>query len=106
MIGSIDKWFKPFQIQRSTKTTDSWGQPIQSWADSIIAYGVLRQMSGSESNISNRDTHTYTHRFYCRPCDIQLNDRIMYDGQELLVARVNDVMDFVELLQVDLNGNS
>lgn len=101
MIAGIDKFFGPIQIQRATQTVDPWGNPIQTWANHLVVDGKLRQLSGSELYQSRKDTPVATHRLYCRLADIKVADRISHDGQILNIVRVNNVMDFDELMQVD-----
>jgi SPP1 family predicted phage head-tail adaptor len=101
MIGGIDKFFGPVQIQRSTETVDEWGNPVEVWADHIIVEGKLRQLSGSELYQSRKETPVATHRLYCRLDDITVNDRIVFNDEIYDIIRVNDVMNFGELMQVD-----
>lgn len=101
MISNIDKFFVPIVIQRSTMTTDSWGNPIQTWSNYSTILGLLRQINGSKLDSSRKDTTTTTHRLYCRLNDIKPTDRVLYNNQTYSITRVNNVMGFDELLQVD-----
>lgn len=103
MIAGIDKYFYPITVQRSYKTTDSWGNTIQSWATHLTVNGLLRQLSGNETVMSQKDTASSSHRMYCRKVDITTNDRVVQGGVYYDVIRVNNVMNFDQLLQVDLD---
>lgn len=103
MIAGIDKYFNDITVQRSTTTTDAWGNTIQSWATHLTVKGLIRQLSGSQPSISQNDIAISSHRMYCRVVDITTNDRVVYGGKYYDVVRVNNVMNFGELLQVDLD---
>lgn len=101
MIFGIDKYFVSIQIQRSTQSTDSWGNPIQTWANHIVVQGLFRQTNGSEPYTNSKDTPTSTHRLYCRLADIKVTDGVLYKNVLYKIVRVNNVMEFDELMQVD-----
>ena len=103
MINGIDKYFQDITVERSSKGVDSWGNPIQVWSTHDVVKGVIRQLSGSEANVSNKDTPISTHRMYCRKTDIKTIDRLLFNGVYYDVENVNNVMNFDELLQVELN---
>lgn len=101
MIGGIDFFFEPIQIQRSTNSTDSWGNPIQTWSNYLVVQGRLRQLNGNETYASSKDTSTSTHRLYMRPANILVSDRVSHDGKYFKIVSINNVMTFDELFQVD-----
>lgn len=102
MILGIDKYFVPIIVQRPTTTTDEWGNIVQTWSTHLTADGLIRQLSGNDVVSSFKDTPIASHRMYCRLADIQVKDRIVYKNQTLDIIRVNNLMNFDELLQVDM----
>ncbi len=102
MINGIDKYFHDIIVERSSKGVDSWGNPVQVWSHHAVIKGIIRQLNGRETFLSGKDTPNATHRMYCRLNDIKTIDRVLYDGVYYDVQNVNNVMNFDELLQVEL----
>lgn len=102
MITGVDKYFEDIEQHRKTLTVDEWGQPAYDYALYATIKGRLRQLSGNEQYQSGKDTHVSTHRLYTRSLDFEQTDKIIYNGDEYDVVRINDVMNFNQLMQVDL----
>lgn len=103
MIPGIDKYFRPgFIIQRQSSGTDAWDSPKAEWADLATIRATIRMMNGDEVYTSRKTQEKSDHRMYCRKTDIQRTDRVSYMGVLYEVVAVNDVMNFEELLQVEL----
>lgn len=102
MISPIEKHFKLTELYRSANDdTDDWGIPIEDFSKLGTIYGRIRQLSSAEVSASSVTNPKSTHRFYCFPTDIKVNDRLYYKSEYYRVTGVNDVMDFDTLYQVD-----
>jgi hypothetical protein len=114
----FDEWVKDgFDVYRFTESVDEFGAPVKTWGIEPVweGSGVLRQMSGDLQFIASFHGYTATHRLYLDPVtettatppvevttDIQVGDRVEYDGELYYVKSVNDLHQMGELLQVDV----
>ncbi len=98
----IERYFDEITLEKPTTTTDEWGQPTQTWTPQVIL-GRLRQLSGREMVMGSKDQIIVSHRLYCVTDEVAEIDRIVHKGRTYHVVRVNDVMDFGRLYQVDVN---
>lgn len=101
MIDGIEKHFVDVLIQRSTQGVDNWNNPVQVWADHLTIKGRMRQLNAREQFVSKKDSYFASYRLYCRPVDIQKNDRIVSSGKTYEVKGINDVMEMGILMQVE-----
>lgn len=101
MIDSIVKYFEPIVVQRSTTTTDSWGNPISVWSDFKTIQGRIRHLNSKEL-FQQKDSAVASHRLYTKDFTILITDKIKFDGKIYEVKGLNDVMNFTELNQVEL----
>lgn len=105
-VSGLAKYFKPILIQRrTTNGEDALGNPIEIWADHDTIQGLIRKTSGSEQFTDQTTIGISFHRLYCFPCDIKLDDQVIYKTKTYRITSVNDVMDFDDLYQVDLIHN-
>lgn len=102
MIPGIDKFFGPIIVQRKTTVTDTWNNEKYTYAPILTIQGVVRETSGDEPHNAGKDTPISKHRLYSRKTALLPSDRIVYNGQTYEIKNINDVMNFGELLQVDL----
>lgn len=102
MIPGIDKFFVPITIQRKTTGEDEWGNPTNTYEAIGTLQGVIRQTGGNEPFVSGKDTPISSHRLYCRVTTIEPEDRFLFGGKTYSVKNINDVLNFGELLQIDL----
>jgi head-tail adaptor len=102
MLLGIDKFFYDIDIERPTQTSDEWSGGSDTFATYKTIKGLIRQLNGHEANTSQKDTAIATHRLYCRIEDILTTDRVLYNSIYYSITRVNNVMNFDELMQVDL----
>ncbi len=102
MISGIDKLFEDIVQERSQTIENEYGDLVQGYATLRTIKGRIRQLSADEVVASGKETGISTHRLYTRELDVILKDRFLYKSKNYLVKAVNDVMNFGELLQVDL----
>jgi head-tail adaptor len=101
MIGNITKHFTAITLERSTPSTDSWNNPIESWATVATIQGCIRQTSADHIFVSAIQNTNPKYRLYCMPCDIRKDDRVYFDGHYFKINKVNDVMHFGRLYQCE-----
>lgn len=87
--------------QRITEGKAADGTVSETIDTSLTIYGFLRTLSKSIQYVNDKRTLYASHRWYCDPCDLVENDRLIVNGLEYQIANVNNIMD-VGLLQVDL----
>jgi len=102
MLLGIDKFFYDIDIERPTQTSDEWSGGNETFTTHKTVQGLIRQLNGNEINVSQKDTAIATHRMYCRIADILTTDRVLYNSIYYSITRVNNVMNFNALMQVDL----
>lgn len=102
MISGIDRLFEDITQERSQTVENEYGDLVQGYAVLRTIKGRIRQLSADEVVASGKETGLSTHRLYTRELDVILKDRFQYKTKNYLVTAVNDVMNFGELLQVDL----
>lgn len=102
MIPGIDKYFVPIVVERKTQITDAWGNPKYTYAPVMTINGVVRELAGDEPHSAGKDTPVSKHRLYCRKTALAASDRITYQGKTYEIKDIKDVMNFGELLQVEL----
>lgn len=102
MIAGIDKYFRSITIQRPTSSTNAWGGDDMTFGAHLTVQGLIRQLHGNEVTSGQKDQVVATHRMYCRLADIKVTDRVVYNTITYEITSVNNVMNFDELLQVDL----
>jgi head-tail adaptor len=59
------------KIQRSTLTNDK-GFMVKTWANIATVQGVLDNLSGRESWVSEKVSSSSSHVFYCKPIDMSI----------------------------------
>jgi head-tail adaptor len=101
MIETILKYFQPVAIHRQTKSVNSVGEPVKTYALHITVDGLLRPLPAKEQRVADQNKTIATHRLYCRPADILTTDRIVESGKTYQIVSANDVMAFGALMQVD-----
>lgn len=101
MIAGIEEYFIDIVVQRSNPGSDTWGNPVQVWSDHLIIKGRMRKLNGREQYAAKKDTEFASYRLYCRPANIQKNDRIVLNDKNYEVKAVNNVMEMDELMQVE-----
>ena len=102
MISGIDKLFEDIVQERSQTIENEYGDLVQGYTTLRTTKGRIRQLSADEVVASGKETGLSTHRLYTRELDVILKDRFLYKSKNYLVKAVNDVMNFGELMQVDL----
>lgn len=102
MIDTILKYFRPITLYRPTKSTNSFGEPVMTYAQFATVDGMIRQLQGNEQVASGQQQSKATHRMYCRPTiTITKTDRIVDGGKTYQIVAVNDVNMFGALTQID-----
>lgn len=86
---------------RHTTITDDYGDTVTT-TESLNIYGRLRTLSASERFNGDTPITESTHRLYCTPCDIKLNDTIRSGDNTYKVIFIDNVMSMDRLWQVDL----
>lgn len=94
------------QVQRSTPSTDSWGNPTKTWTTIATIDGRVRQLRSDEVVKAGKESVMTTHRLYTLISDIKSGDRIVYRGQTYQVeGDPNDVMFLGKIFQTELSKN-
>ena len=102
MINGIDRLFEDIVQERSQTVENEYGDLVQGYSELRTIKGRIRQLSAYEVVASGKETGLSTHRLYTRELDVILQDRFLFRSRNYLVKAVNDVMNFRELMQVDL----
>ncbi|SNR95508.1 phage head-tail adaptor, putative, SPP1 family [Anaerovirgula multivorans] len=103
MIGNIEKYFEPIEVERFQTVLDEWGNPTKDYGPHITIQGRIRQLNTDERISADKETVFTTHRLYCFPADIKATDRMTYKGKTYEVkGEPNDVMNFGRLMQIEL----
>ena len=102
MISGIDRLFEDIVQERSQTIENEYGDLVQGYSELRTVRGRIRQLSADEVVASGKETGLSTHRLYTRELDVILQDRFLFRSRNYLVKAVNDVMNFRELMQVDL----
>lgn len=102
MIQGIDKYFEPFSIERMSISYDDFGSPTEAYTALKTASGRIRMLNASERFVNDKETQIGTHKLYTREADIKASDRVVYRGNKYHVLYVNNVMNFNELYQVEM----
>jgi len=97
------KHFSPgWDIRRLSTNRGSAGGVEKEWNTVETVEGKLRPMGADKRVASEREVIFFTHRFYTRPTDIRVGDRIRKQDREFEVKSAVDVMEMGRLMQVDL----
>lgn len=99
---SIDKYFEDIDIERFGLVENEWGDLVEDYSLYKTIQGRIRQLSGDERLISNKDTSMTTHRLYTKELDILVTDRVKYKDKWYNIVTVNNVMNFDRIVQIDL----
>ena len=102
MINGIDRLLEDIVQERSQTVENEYGDLVQGYSELRTIRGRIRQLSADEVVASGKETGLSTHRLYTRELDVILQDRFLFRSRNYLVKAVNDVMNFRELMQVDL----
>ncbi len=78
-----------FTIQQLATTRNNIGGVVENWSTKTIIDGYLRDLSGDERSLANRNTVIATHRFYCDPVDVTEKDRLVYEDDEYDILYVS-----------------
>lgn len=100
----IEDYYTPgWTIQRAGQVQNEWGDWVDGWADHLTnVEGRMRALSGSERYSADKQTFFGTHRFYTSVANIKVTDRIVKEGTTYDIKFVNNVMEFDEFLQCDV----
>ncbi len=101
MISNISKYFEPIAIERYTTSENAFGEEVKAWTTHLTIQGKLRPLSGTERFSADKTTLYATHRLYCFPANIEVNDRVKFDSKYYNIKFVANVMNFDKLLQID-----
>lgn len=101
MIGNITRFFYDLALQRNTPTTNSWGDPIGSFITIATIRGCIMRSNENQVFVGSVVNTDVKYRLYCLPCDIQKDDRVLYQGHYFKINQINDVMFFGRLYQCE-----
>lgn len=91
-------------VKKRTESRGPGGEVIVTYGQPSEIQGRIRFLSGSDRIMGDKETYISDHRLYCgASVDISNGDRVEFSGEEFDVVAVNDVMNFGEFLQVELN---
>lgn len=103
MIQGVDKYLtQDVKVYRPTSTIDEYGSPVVVNTLVTTIKGRLRQLSENERLSAQKVEHYGTHRLYTLENIIQNEDYIEYQLQKFNVIGVNNVMNFNEFYQIEL----
>lgn len=104
MINTVKKYLtETIKIYTVAETEDAYGGIYLARTLKATINGRVRQLNQTERYISDKNSEEVNARLYIKPTTaIAITDEIEHKSRVYRIERVNDVMNFDELLQVDL----
>ena len=87
-------------IQRRTEQSVS-GEVVVVYVDKLRTVGKVRNVAGNERQGVNKTIAECDTRIYTYPEDIEVTDRILWQGRYFDIYNVNNVMQMNGHLQID-----
>ncbi len=89
-------------IYEATKTTNSYGEVVETWTKNRTVLGRIRPLSGNERLVAGAEHQISTHRLYTLDSAITENSQIRFAGKTYDVIYVSNMMNFNALWQITL----
>ena len=100
----ISRWFESgWTLHTLGSTTDTWGNPIESYSTGTAISGRFRPLSGDRKLSADRQTPFADAKFYCAATStIAAGDQLRKSSDVYEVTFVQNVMDMDRFLQVEV----
>jgi len=89
-------------IERDTLTQGTSGEAVHTWATFATVKAALRQITGDERILNNRDSVISTHRLYIDTLAITEKDRVNISSVIYQIVNVNPMQINNNFMQLDL----
>ena len=100
----ISRWFESgWTLHTLGSTTDTWGNPIESYSTGTALSGRFRPLSGDRKLSADRQTPFADAKFYCSSTStVAVGDHLRKSPDVYEVTWVQNVMDTDRFLQVEV----
>lgn len=103
----VARHFRDIQITRRASTANRIGGQGEVYANQFTVRGTIFTLTGDKRFSADKQTLYATHRLLCFPSPVSSNiirktDRVSDGGTEYKIKFINDVLQYGQLLQIDL----